>query len=69
MKEQYDFSKAEKGKFYRPTAVFRFPIYLDPDVEASISRIANGHNEDIQKLVNEWLRASIKLIDSVPANR
>ena len=69
MKARYDFSKAEKGKFYRPNVIFRFPIYLDSDVEASISRIATEHDGDIQKLVNEWLRASIKVVESVPASR
>jgi hypothetical protein len=69
MKARYDFSKAERGKFYRPDAVFRFPIYLDADVEESISRIATERDGDIQKLVNEWLRASIKVVESVPANR
>jgi hypothetical protein len=69
MKAKYDFSQAEKGKFYRPQAIFRFPIYLDPDVEASIHRIAAERNGDIQKLVNEWLRASIKVIESVPVSR
>jgi hypothetical protein len=68
MKAKYDFSKAEKGKFYRRNAVFRFPIYLDPDVEASINQIALTRNGDIQKLVNDWLRASIKVVESVPAN-
>lgn len=31
MKSQYDFSKAEQGKFYHPDATFHYPIYLDPD--------------------------------------
>jgi hypothetical protein len=65
MKAQYDFSKAEKGKFYHPDAIFRFPIYLEPDVEKFINRIADDRNADIQVLVNQWLRASIKIIESV----
>ncbi len=28
MEEQYDFSKGERGKFYRQNTVFKFPIYL-----------------------------------------
>lgn len=66
MNEQYDFSKAEKGKFYSPGAVFRFPVYLEPDVEEAIAQIVQEGNGDVQKLVNDWLRASIKVIQSVP---
>ena len=29
MKKEYDFSKAEQGKFYRPTADLEIPIYLN----------------------------------------
>ena len=32
MKESYDFSKGERGKFYNPTAEFELPIYLDADI-------------------------------------
>ncbi len=31
MKEEYDFSKAEKGKFYVPLEEIQMPIYLDKD--------------------------------------
>ncbi|HEY4563647.1 MAG TPA: hypothetical protein VIJ36_11735 [Thermoanaerobaculia bacterium] len=32
MKDEYDFSKGERGKFYRPDARFNVPIYLDKDI-------------------------------------
>ena len=32
MKEEYDFSKAEQGKFYRPIDELEIPVYLDKDV-------------------------------------
>jgi hypothetical protein len=31
MKEEYDFSKAERGKFYRPNVTLNIPIYLEPE--------------------------------------
>lgn len=65
MKAKYDFSKAEKGKFYIPDAEFVFPVYLDPDVDAYMSKLAEEKEVDIQKLVNEWLRANITLVKSV----
>jgi hypothetical protein len=66
MKAQYGFSQAEHGKFYRPDAVFHFPVYLEPDVEEFIRQIADERNVDMQTLINEWLRASIKIIQSIP---
>ena len=65
MKTEYDFSKAERGKFYDPEAKFTFPVYLDSDVDDFLSKLANEKDLDIQQLVNEWLRANIKLINSV----
>ena len=62
---EYDFSKGECGKFYHPNAVFSFPIYLEPDVNDFINQIANEKGVEVQILVNEWLRANIKLIESV----
>jgi len=41
MKDEYDFSKAERAKFYQPDAVFSFPVYLEPDVDAFINRLAD----------------------------
>ena len=32
MKKDYDFSKGERGNFYRPDAELNIPIYLEPDV-------------------------------------
>ena len=64
MKAEYDFSKAERGKFYHPGAAFGFPVYLDPDVNDFLSTLANQKQVDVQDLVNEWLRANMKLIQS-----
>ncbi len=65
MRTQYDFSHAERGKFYHPGAVFSFPVYLEPDVDDFMSRLADEKGLDIQRLVNDWLRVSIQLLRSV----
>ncbi len=64
MKAEYDFSKAERGKFYHPDAVFSFPVYLEPDVNDFLSKVAEQKKVDVQKLVNDWLRTSMKLVQS-----
>lgn len=65
MRAEYDFSKGERGKFYRPDAVFGFPVYLEPDVNDFMNQLADEKKIDVQELVNEWLRANIKLIRSI----
>jgi hypothetical protein len=64
MKDEYDFSKAERGKFYHPDAVFSFPVYLDPDVNDFLSQLAERKKVDIQDVVNDWLRTEMKLVQS-----
>ena len=66
MKKEYDFSKGERGKFYHPEAEFIFPVYLEPDVDDYMNQLARERGLEVQALVNEWLRANIKLFSSVP---
>jgi len=65
MDSQYDFSQGERGKFYRPDAVLAIPIYLDPDVDRSIRELAKLSGQDVDRLVNDWLRNNVRLVQSV----
>lgn len=65
MKTEHHFSKGERGKFYSPGAVFTFPVYLEPDVDEFLSKLAAERNLDIQERVNDWLRANIRVIESL----
>ena len=40
MKAEYNFSKAERGKFYRPEASVKSPIYLEDRVQAFVTQRA-----------------------------
>jgi hypothetical protein len=62
MKAKYDFSKAVRGKFYHPNATFTFPIYLDPDIEKLLGQLAERKQVDVERLVNDWLRANLQLV-------
>jgi len=64
MKREYDFSKGERGKFYRPGVKLNLPIYLEPDIEAFVRKYANKKKVDRQKIVNEWLRNNIETVKS-----
>lgn len=65
MKEEYDFSNAERGKFYRPDAQLNIPVYLDQDIENWFTEKAKAKGIDLQSLVNELLRKDISLIKEV----
>lgn len=65
MKKEIDFSKGERGKFYRPDAEFKVPIYLDPEIAHFMERIAVEKNIDINEIVNDFLRRNIALIQSI----
>ncbi len=52
-----DFSKAERGKFYRQDAEMRLPIYLDTEVQAR-------KGEPVEKIVNGLLRREMEQIES-----
>ena len=40
MKPEYDFSRAERGKFYRKGAEIRLPIYLDAKLQHRLEQVA-----------------------------
>ena len=64
MKDEYDFSQGERGKFYRPNVTLRLPIYLDADVQEFLDKVAQKQGADVQQLVNDWLRANIQFVAS-----
>jgi hypothetical protein len=64
MKDHYDFSVAERGKFYRADAEFHFPVYLEPDVNDFLTRLAEQKKVAVDELVNELLRADMNIIQS-----
>jgi hypothetical protein len=64
MKAEYDFSAGERGKFYNSDTEFSIPIYLEPDVDEFIRRLASEKGKDAEQLVNEWLRHDIRLVQS-----
>ena len=65
MRKEYDFSKGVRGKFYRPNAELRIPVYLEPDAAAFLRKIAEDKGTDIQQIVNDLIRRDIDLIKSV----
>ena len=65
MKKEYDFSRAERGKFYRRNIRLGLPIYLEADVAEFVRRLAKKKNVDAQTAVNRLLRTNKQLLQSI----
>ena len=61
MKEEYDFSNAERSRFYHPDAKLNIPLYLDSDVECYFLSKTKAKGVNMQEMVNEMLRKDISL--------
>lgn len=65
MKDEYDFLKAERGRFRRPGAVLATPVHLAPDVLAFLVARAESRGMTVSALVNALLKRNIELIKTV----
>jgi len=65
MREEYDFSKGERGKFYNPNATMNLPVYLDAEVLDYFSAKAKLKGIELNRMVNDLLKKDIALIEEV----
>jgi hypothetical protein len=61
MRKEYDFSKGEKGKFFKENIVINYPVYLEPKNLKFIQEIADKSKSEISKIVNKLIENNIKL--------
>ena len=64
MQDEYDFSNAERGRFFREGASLVPPVHLDPEVLDYLSQRAAARGISLSSLVNTLLRKDIELIDA-----
>lgn len=65
MRKEYDFSKNERGKFYRPDMKLNIPIYLDEEVSTFVEKIASKEGIDRSSVVNDLLRGDINIAEAM----
>ena len=69
MREEYDFWKGERGKFYRPNATLNLPVYLDNEVldyfSAKAKAKAKAKGVELNTMVNDLLKKDIALIEGI----
>ena len=65
MKKEYDFTKAERGQFYRDGAKLRLPIYLDAKLQSQVEGLASRSGRDFQDVVNRIVDKEVRLINEL----
>ena len=61
MRDEYDFSQGERGKFFNENVKMNLPVYLDDDTMSFIQGIARKRKTDISTIVNKILRSDKQL--------
>ena len=64
MRDEYDFSNAQRGKFHRPGATLAPPVDLEPDVLAFLTARAEARGISLSELINALLKKDIELIEA-----
>ena len=62
MKGEYDFSNAERGKFYRPGLRLILPVRLEPEVLDFLATGAKKRGTTVNQPVNQLLKKDMGLI-------
>ena len=65
MRDEYDFSQGERGKFFKKDAKLNLPVYLEEEVLTYIEGIAQKRKTDISTIVNQLLRSDIQLVEAM----
>ncbi len=65
MKKEYDFSKGERGKFYKPDLKLNLPVYLDSEAYSFVKKIAEKKQEDVSTIVNNLIKTDKEIADMV----
>ena len=64
MKDEYDFSNAERGKFYKPEMRLIPPLRLEPQVLDFLVKRAETKGTTLNALLNALLKKDIELIET-----
>ena len=69
MKKEYDFSKAERGKFYQKNAEVRLPIYLGVRLQKQVESLASRTGRDMGEVVNHIVETELRLIGDLESQK
>ena len=64
MNDEYDFSNAVRGKFYKPNLRLIPPVRLEPQVLDFLARRAEAKGTTVNALLNQLLKKDIELVEA-----
>ncbi len=64
MKDEYDFSNAQRGKFFKPDLRLITPVRLEPQVLDFLAKRAEAKGTTLNALLNALLKKDIELIEA-----
>jgi len=65
LKREYDFSKATRGKSFRPALRLRLPVYLDEEALAVVQCMAREKKIDVSSVVNPLMISNMHLAEVI----
>lgn len=65
MKKEYDFSKGERGKFYKPDLELYLPIYLDQGTMETLLKFSEERGVEVEAIVKDWINKDISIVKAV----
>ncbi|MBU4486452.1 MAG: hypothetical protein KKD38_05940 [Candidatus Delongbacteria bacterium] len=67
MKKEYDFTKAEQGKFFRPIDKLDIPIYLDKEIIEYFLKSRKKKDKDfsLSEIINALLKKDIEISEKL----
>lgn len=65
MEKEYDFSRAQRGRFYRKGATLRIPIYLGAKLQNQVQDLANRTGRDVGDVVECIVEKEVRLIEEL----
>ena len=65
MKDKFEFSHAQRGKFFKPDLRLIPPVRLEPQVLDSFAKRAEAKGTSLNDLLNALLKKDIELIEAI----
>lgn len=65
MKKEYDFSKGERGKFYKPDLELYLPIYLEQDTMETLLKFSEEKGVEVETIIKDWINKDISIVKTV----
>lgn len=62
MKKEYDFTNGVRGKFFNKDATFEIPVYLEPQNEIFVRKIAEEKKMTLSEIVNQLISKNKEII-------